>query len=600
MLISNKNEIINNKEVPIRITGNAQSKYIYLLNHGLLSKKESFTPFEKWANDKYLSVSFDARGNEGSLLAPSKFGYKYVNDIRNVVIWLKKKYPNKKIVVVGSSWGAAVVIKFAKRYGQLVHRVISWSIPHKTFSSNAALATLEDATTTSNKDVSNKWWIGWAFFWMLTLNINTKIKLKIDYEKTAHNKMLARLGKMKTFNIVSTRYIWSAWRILISAIKSIKYLNKKSKVKILYIQSSNDSYGYDRTYKFLDKNTGKQVEYLLIDEFFHALHWEVTNNFNIRMFDAVTNWVESGKVKFVGPAKVATQTNRKLNFSFIVPIYNVKQYLNKCIKSILQNKTNDYELILVNDKSTDGSDKILSKYAKYKNVKIINHKNNKGLSAARNTGLKNAKGEWYIFVDSDDYISPDFTLYMKNHLNNIHNLYVYKIIKDNKAHKIDSHVQKYKANDSLVSRVVNNSLFDDYRFPEKYRYAIEDWDFYVNKLDDMKIKDICRDPKIWYYYTYNPVSLSKAKKVYRSRLLHAIDIYNNPKTRKNALSYKMYGHYYMELLIMSAVWFPDLNNEVKKIKYKQKIRITTRIQYFIIKIWFIKKMIRKLRSAIDE
>lgn len=90
-------------------------------------------------------------------------------------------------------------------------------------------------------------------------------------------------------------------------------------------------------------------------------------------------------------------------FSIIVPIYNVEKYLKKCIESILIQDFSDYEIILVDDGSTDESGKICDSYKEIDNISVI-HKENSGLAAARNTGIKNARGEWCVFVDSDDYI----------------------------------------------------------------------------------------------------------------------------------------------------------------------------------------------------
>ena len=93
--------------------------------------------------------------------------------------------------------------------------------------------------------------------------------------------------------------------------------------------------------------------------------------------------------------------------SIILPIYNVEKYLEECLESIRNQSYKDYELIIVNDGSTDESGKIVEDYRdKFKYVKIINQEN-KGISEARNTGLKYAKGEYILFVDSDDYLRKD-------------------------------------------------------------------------------------------------------------------------------------------------------------------------------------------------
>lgn len=92
--------------------------------------------------------------------------------------------------------------------------------------------------------------------------------------------------------------------------------------------------------------------------------------------------------------------------SIIVPIYNVEKYLNRCIDSILAQTFTDFELILVDDGSTDNCIKICNEYAEKDNRIVVIHKENSGLSAARNTGLDIATGEYIGFIDSDDYIHP--------------------------------------------------------------------------------------------------------------------------------------------------------------------------------------------------
>lgn len=90
--------------------------------------------------------------------------------------------------------------------------------------------------------------------------------------------------------------------------------------------------------------------------------------------------------------------------SIIVPIYNVEKYLEKCIKSILNQTFKDFELILVDDGSPDKCGEICEKYKALDSRVRVVHKSNAGLSAARNTGLDLAKGDFVAFVDSDDYV----------------------------------------------------------------------------------------------------------------------------------------------------------------------------------------------------
>ena len=90
--------------------------------------------------------------------------------------------------------------------------------------------------------------------------------------------------------------------------------------------------------------------------------------------------------------------------SVIVPVYNVERYLPVCLESIVQQSMYDYEVILVDDGSTDSSGTICDEYAgKHPQFRVI-HQENKGLSGARNTGIREAKGEYLYFVDSDDFL----------------------------------------------------------------------------------------------------------------------------------------------------------------------------------------------------
>ena len=107
--------------------------------------------------------------------------------------------------------------------------------------------------------------------------------------------------------------------------------------------------------------------------------------------------------------------------TIIVPIYNVGKYLDKCIESILNQTYKNIEIILVNDGSIDNSREIIEKYKKSdKRIKAI-HKENEGVSSARNTGLDIATGKYICFADGDDYLMPDYIEYL------------YSMIKKNKT-----------------------------------------------------------------------------------------------------------------------------------------------------------------------
>ena len=118
-------------------------------------------------------------------------------------------------------------------------------------------------------------------------------------------------------------------------------------------------------------------------------------------------------------------------FSIIVPIYNIGKYIEKCIDSILMQSFCNYELILVNDGSTDNSLEKIYKYKVDNRITIISKKNG-GLSSARNEGIKHAKGEYIMFIDGDDFLADG------NCLNDLA-----KILKDSKPDVIQYVMSQY-------------------------------------------------------------------------------------------------------------------------------------------------------------
>ena len=98
--------------------------------------------------------------------------------------------------------------------------------------------------------------------------------------------------------------------------------------------------------------------------------------------------------------------------SVIIPVYNVSQYLPRCIESVINQTYQNLEIILVDDGATDDSGVICDDYArKDPRIRVV-HKENGGLSSARNAGIQIARGEYLTFIDSDDYVDRDYTEFL--------------------------------------------------------------------------------------------------------------------------------------------------------------------------------------------
>lgn len=213
--------------------------------------------------------------------------------------------------------------------------------------------------------------------------------------------------------------------------------------------------------------------------------------------------------------------------SVIIPVYNVEAYLPQCLDSIINQTYRDLEIILVNDGSTDGSTKICEEYvARDKRIKVI-HKENGGLSDARNAGLKIATGDFISFVDSDDLIALNFYDKMLDQLITHHadivecNFIKFKKETDvkNVASSNTAISASYTTELSLISlmneqlkQVVWNKLYkaeviDQLEFPVNKINEDEYWTYRVFG----KAQKIVKIPDVLYYYRQQAESIMGTK-----------------------------------------------------------------------------------------
>lgn len=188
-------------------------------------------------------------------------------------------------------------------------------------------------------------------------------------------------------------------------------------------------------------------------------------------------------------------------FSVIIPVYNVEPYLEQCIDSILRQRFKDFELILINDGSTDGSPDICKKLAKEDiRIKYLS-KQNEGVSKTRNLGINIATGKYLCFIDSDDFLEEDFLINLYNHAQDNSDMIVsnWKILND--GNLADSHLNFpedfnqtqaiHKKHFKIINRIVyiwssayKNAIIKSHelKFDEKMDYC-EDVLFFISYFD---------------------------------------------------------------------------------------------------------------------
>ena len=167
-------------------------------------------------------------------------------------------------------------------------------------------------------------------------------------------------------------------------------------------------------------------------------------------------------------------------FSIIVPVYNVEKYITKCLDSIMSQTFKDYEVIIVNDGTQDNSMELTQKY----DVIRINQEN-KGLSEARNTGVKKAKGDYIIFLDSDDFIEKDLLKKINQSTNNNPDLIRYQV----REIYEDSNDKKDYKEAPFYNKIGEEafSLLSKYHYVENaWAYAIKREYYQKNKFEFKK------------------------------------------------------------------------------------------------------------------
>ena len=212
--------------------------------------------------------------------------------------------------------------------------------------------------------------------------------------------------------------------------------------------------------------------------------------------------------------------------SFIIPIYNAEGYLAQCIESI-QTQRGDFllEIILIDDQSTDSSLSIAQRYAQADERITVLTQPHAGQSAARNLGLRYAKGEYIAFVDADDYLAPDWC---QQHIEAIQGVdYVQSgYTKENKT-VIAKHAYQFT---SACLRLYRREALQGLSFPEGMIY--EDVLFSAQLWCT---NATCRQiPYAGYYYTTNPTSTtSKRHKEAEQRIMHELRLLLKGQTCRN-------------------------------------------------------------------
>ena len=272
--------------------------------------------------------------------------------------------------------------------------------------------------------------------------------------------------------------------------------------------------------------------------------------------------------------------------SIIVPVYNTEKYLDRCIQSILAQTYTDFELLLVDDGSTDSSGAICDKYAEQDSRIRVFHKANGGASSARNMGLDNAIGEWVCFVDSDDSLTRDAVEILCANCNNGADIVIANTVNNVIISGGDwaKALLESKIRCELWGGLYKRRLLADscHKIPAS---IVIGEDFLLNlhlALDVDKVKLL--DNNIYNYNKHNNSSLVHSYKItleHEKQWLQCVDEITNPK--RNVLAYSVFRSKYLTLEHLVYIgldpykeqWVNDLMLE--RVEYKDSCGIKEKV-----------------------
>jgi glycosyltransferase involved in cell wall biosynthesis len=274
--------------------------------------------------------------------------------------------------------------------------------------------------------------------------------------------------------------------------------------------------------------------------------------------------------------------------SVIVPIYKVEKYLSRCLDSILSQTYKNFELILINDGSPDNCSVICDTYAgKHDNIIVI-HKENGGLSSARNAGIDIAKGKYISFIDSDDYIHKDYLNILVSMLNNseaklsmcgykevfdLTKIEVgigeisFKVITDESAMELILYEQ---SKCTAWAKLFDIDLFRDIRFPEGKIME----DMFVMPILFKKAQLITISSQELYYYNQEGESITRSSFNYKKLdMVEAALVWKNHVEINYPILFEKASIHYYTIMINYCIYLYKINDLYGKDIFKQYKKI---------------------------
>lgn len=305
--------------------------------------------------------------------------------------------------------------------------------------------------------------------------------------------------------------------------------------------------------------------------------------------------------------------------SIIVPVYKAEKYIEKCINSILNQSFNNYELLLIDDGSPDNSGKICDEYAKKDSRIKVFHKKNEGVSSARQLGINQAKGEYSIHVDADDWIEAGMLNDMYNFASQTNADIVFVDYYHNNRQYVSqniSNLNRYEILNAIISgelmgvlwnKLIKTQLYSIYniRFPKGINYCEDVWVVTQLLCNSATISYL---NKAYYHYMDNNQSITRniTYDIIQQRIQYVKDIKNlllSYNLSFSLLRYKI-GIKHSMLKCKSISYntysqtYPEIKYKLFSIPLKYTFRISLMISFMGKAGWYIAKLLTNKKFKI--
>ena len=277
--------------------------------------------------------------------------------------------------------------------------------------------------------------------------------------------------------------------------------------------------------------------------------------------------------------------------SIIIPVYNTAKYLKRCLDSVLAQSYKDFEMVIINDGSTDNSEQIINEYKdKYPDLISYYNKPNTGVASTRNFGIEKAKGEYIMFLDSDDYIDKVLLKTLEQYTNKDIDLIKFKLF--NKLYSTDVLL------DSPCVYLIKKEIFAKNNL--KFTVGTEHEDFGLIPFIIVLAKTMVSVNFYGYFYIQSDNSITRNEDYKRTikKAYDALKHYDNAiqltkKLNLNKLTIQNIRIYYTNAIILKAKELHDEEQEkyIKKIKNRKMAKN--------IKVRNLKQFIKRLLLSIN-